>query len=95
LLRSFSARAAAHRSHDSRPALHHLCRAGAGDRAMTPACRTPGCNRTPRPDSPWCADCFVRVVWGRPGPPVTVTRAGVRPLPEITESELRLLDGNR
>jgi hypothetical protein len=62
---------------------------------MTTTCRTAGCNRAPRPDSAYCASCFDRIVWGRPGPPVTVTRIGVRPLPEITELEMRFLFGDR
>jgi hypothetical protein len=58
-----------------------------------PACRTDGCNRLPRPDSPYCADCFDRLLYGRPG--ASVRRMGVRPLPEITELEMRFLFGDR
>ena len=62
---------------------------------MTNTCATPGCERVRRHDSPWCADCFVRHLYGRPGASVAVKRMGTRPLPEITELEMRLLYGDK
>ncbi len=59
---------------------------------MERICRTAGCQR--KTDNGWayCEECRRRILRASP---VEYRRIGTRPLPEITESELRLLDGNR
>ena len=65
------------------------------------ACLTPGCQRVPRAGYARCEACHAAFLASdttpassaRPG--ASVGRVGVRPLPEITESELRLLWGDR
>jgi hypothetical protein len=64
---------------------------------MRTTCRTDGCHRAPRPDSPYCETCFDRLIYAGnvPRAPLATRRINHRPLAEITESELRLLWGDR
>ena len=64
-------------------------------------CLTAGCQRAPRPGYARCEACHrsfllsdtTRASSTAPG--ANLRRMGVRPLPEITESELRVLFGDR
>ncbi len=58
-------------------------------------CHTEGCRRVALPDWAYCEPCRRRILETYRERRVEVRRMGVKPLPEITESELRLLDGNR
>lgn len=65
------------------------------------ACLTPGCQRAPQAGYARCERCHMALLVSgstpasSAAPGASVRRMGVRPLPEITESELRLLFGDR
>ena len=60
---------------------------------MTPRiCRTDGCQRATTNGWAYCDECRRRILGASP---VEYRRVGTRPLPQITERELRLLWGDR
>ena len=65
------------------------------------SCAVPGCQRVPRAGYARCEAHHAAFLLSGATPPLSeapganLRRMGVRPLPEITESELRLLFGDR